>query len=89
MNGNFVLMSSPSTDGGGGRLLEARVGNRRVELRREHLAGRLVFDAAQQLAHDAEAVGHDAARVARVHALGEHFDLELAADQAAQRSRQP
>ena len=75
--------------GAGGRLLEARFGNRRVEFRREHLAGRLVLDAAQQLAHDAEAVGHDAAGVAGMHALGEHFDLEPAADQSAQRSRQP
>ena len=52
-------------------------------------AGALVLDAARAAAHDAEARGDDAARVAGVHALGEQLDLEVAADEPAQRRRRP
>ena len=40
-------------------------------------------------ARDAEARSDDAARVARVHALGQHFDRQHAVHEAAQRGRAP
>ena len=43
----------------------------------------------EELACDARAFRHHAARVAGVHALGKHFDSEHAVDEAAQRSRAP
>ena len=52
-------------------------------------AGARVLDAVEQHARDAEARGHHAARVARVHALGQHLDREHAVHQPAQRGRAP
>ena len=48
-----------------------------------------VFEAIEQHADDAEAGRHDAAGVAGVHAFGEHLDVQIADDRAAQRRRHP
>ena len=48
-----------------------------------------VLEPVEQGARDAERRRHDAARVARVHALGQHVDRQRAAGEAAQRRRRP
>jgi hypothetical protein len=70
-------------------LLFAILGDRRVELARQQLARLLVLDPREELARDAEARRHDAACIARVHALGQDLDLEIARARAAERSRAP
>ena len=89
MKGNLRQISSPSTSAA----RRACVGALRRDLRVEggvlDDAGVGGVDALEQHARDAEARGHHAARVAGVHALGQHFDREDAVHQAAQRGRAP
>src|SRR5262249_58750469 len=54
-----------------------------VEVAHER-AGALVLDAREELTHDAEARGHDAAGRPRVHALTQHLHGEDAVDDATQ-----
>ena len=57
------------------------------ELGEQHLARLLVLDARDQLAEDAEARGHDARGVARMHALVEDAHGKCADEAAAQLGR--
>src|SRR5207237_4468007 len=56
---------------------------------RDDAAGFRIFETIENRAEDAEARRHDAARVAGMHALRQHFNGEVADDRAAQRSRDP
>ncbi len=60
-----------------------------MEFRRQQSAGRRIFQPVENLARDAKRRRNDAARVARVHALGQHFDRQRAARQSPQRRRGP
>ena len=54
-----------------------------------HGPGLLVLEPREELARDAEARRHDAARRAGVHAFGQHLDREQAIDDAPERRRAP
>ena len=71
------------------RLLEPRRRDVDVEPPRDDVARLRVFEAVEQHAENAEALRHDAAGVAGMHALGQHIDGEVANDRAAQRRRHP
>src|SRR3989344_3524389 len=62
------------------------VGMQRLEF---HFSRERVVDAIEKLAHDAEALGHDAACIAGVHTFGQNIDREVATDNAAQRIGHP
>src|SRR5262249_47971241 len=70
-------------------LLDALRRNRRVKCRVAHGTGRSIVDTLEKRARDAETGSHDAARIAGVHAFGQHFDREPAVHEAAQRGRAP
>ena len=55
----------------------------------QNVAGRRVLNPVEKLAGDAKRRRNNAARIARVHALGQHFHCQAAAGQAAQRGRRP
>ena len=59
--------------GGLCRLRLALGGNRRVEFVRKDPAGAGILEPVEECARDPERRGNDAAGVARVHALGQHF----------------
>ena len=60
-----------------------------MEVAGADLACHLVLEAREELAHDAEARRHDAARRAGVHALVEHLDGQRAVDDPPKRGRHP
>src|SRR3954453_11365176 len=71
------------------RLALALVGNRCVERRILQPAAAAIVEPVEQRARNAEARGHDAARVTRMHSFGEHLDAQHTVYQAAQRSGAP
>ncbi len=88
-NGNFRVDLPPEHGRGALRLLDALARNRRVEGRVLHRARRGIVDALEQQPRDAKARSDDAARVARMHALGQHFHRQHAVHEAAQRGGAP
>src|SRR5690606_15334676 len=71
------------------RLLETLLRYVRLQRVQQDAAARLVLDAAQEPAQDAEAGRHDPARGAGMHAFTQHLDGERADEVAAQRGRAP
>mmetsp|Transcript_27363 Transcript_27363/g.46465 ORF Transcript_27363/g.46465 Transcript_27363/m.46465 type:complete len:277 (+) Transcript_27363:786-1616(+) len=69
-------------------LLEV-LGDVSMALRDQHFAVHLVLDPRQQLPHDAEGAGHDAAEDPAVDALRQQLHLQLAVDGPPQGRREP
>ena len=63
--------------------------NLRVKGRRHDPARCRILEAVEELARDAKRRRHDAARIAGVHAFGQHLDRQLAGREPAQRRRHP
>ncbi len=74
---------------GGAGLFHALGRHLAMKAGRQQPAGLAVFQPVQYLAQDAKARGHDAAGIARMHALGEDLHLEHAAGHAAQAGGEP
>ena len=72
--------------GGGSQQVVGRLG---VELREEHLAGERIFDAIEELTKESERARDDATGLARVDAVGEHFDADVRHDIAPKRAGHP
>ena len=60
-----------------------------MEFRGQHASGRRVLEPVENGSRDAKRRRDDAARVARMHALGQDLDAERSAGEAAQRRRRP